>query len=217
MKFAIIACGLLCALPVAHAAPYIRVGSFADVSQESPYFDAVEFAHERGIVEGYDDGTFRPNQTINRAEFVKILIGMSAADLEIDSCMNGAPDDLYYSRPFLFADTPVGAWYLPFVCTAKSRGIVGGYWDGSFRAGNDINVAEAAKIIVQSVGSGALRTGSGPWYAPYISTLEARAALPTELKRVSDPLTRGQMTEIIYRLTKPVTDKPSTTLKAISE
>ena len=43
---------------------------FAD-TEEYQWADSVDFLHHEGIIEGYEDGTFRPNQGINRAEFTK--------------------------------------------------------------------------------------------------------------------------------------------------
>src|SRR5665213_2671719 len=55
----------------AHVPAYASV--FSDVPATDPASVALDDLHTRGIVDGYPDGTFRPNNTINRAEFVKIL------------------------------------------------------------------------------------------------------------------------------------------------
>ena len=47
---------------------------FSDVSSDSQYYEAIEYLQENGIVEGYADGSFRPNQEVNRAEALKIIL-----------------------------------------------------------------------------------------------------------------------------------------------
>ncbi len=49
-------------------------GSFSDVPDDHPYIKAIEYLQNNDIVQGYEDGTFRPEQTINRAEFTKVLL-----------------------------------------------------------------------------------------------------------------------------------------------
>ena len=48
--------------------------TFSDVSTENPLHEAVTYLKERNIIQGYDDGTFKPYQEVNRAEAIKMLI-----------------------------------------------------------------------------------------------------------------------------------------------
>jgi hypothetical protein len=47
---------------------------FTDVPKDYPYYEAINYAKENNIVNGYDDGTFRPDNKISREEFIKIII-----------------------------------------------------------------------------------------------------------------------------------------------
>ena len=49
---------------------------FPDVPNDAWYAKAVEFVTERGLITGYEDGTFRPNDDISRAEVATILMRM---------------------------------------------------------------------------------------------------------------------------------------------
>ena len=49
---------------------YIQI-NFPDVSYDHPFADAIQKLKTRGIVKGYEDGTFKPDQLISRAEFIK--------------------------------------------------------------------------------------------------------------------------------------------------
>ncbi|MBI4129446.1 S-layer homology domain-containing protein [Candidatus Peregrinibacteria bacterium] len=184
-----------------------RITSFSDVPPGHPDFAAVTFLQERRVAQGYPNGTYRPQQSINRAEFVKILME-SRRGLSYLPTANCFPD--------------VGnEWYSPHVCLAKHDGILEGYPDGTFRPESLINVAEAAKIIARTYRM-ALITSDDPrltlyrtaeqnglrgqenpyWWQVFIETLRDAKALP---RGYSDPgfsLTRGGMAQIMYKLLK---------------
>jgi hypothetical protein len=120
---------------------------FDDVSISVWYAPYIIAAKENGIVQGYGN-EFRPNTTINRAEALKILI--EAAGFE------GLEENLYEnysSNPgwwyVFFPDVLIGEWYDKYVAYAKDYGIVSGYEDNTFRAGNPITRAEVAKIVTK--------------------------------------------------------------------
>lgn len=89
----------------------------------------------RGIVEGYPEGDFRPDIVINRAEAVAMLLratGMKPTGTE---------------SPLPFSDIAEDAWYTDILETAVAGTIIEGYADRTFRAGDPITRAEAAKIV----------------------------------------------------------------------
>lgn len=49
------------------------VGQFKDVTKSHYAYDAINFAKDRGIIQGYPDGTFKPNEPITEAQFAKML------------------------------------------------------------------------------------------------------------------------------------------------
>jgi hypothetical protein len=186
---------------------------FSDVDTDSPYYDALSYLKDNGIVSGYPDGSFKPDKTINRAEFVKIVSGSIATPDELSNCAAHYANQADYMLT-LFTDVTfamVGGnapeWYFDYVCIGKLNGFIGGYPDGSFRPANEINFVEAAKIVVEAA---AIETAaSDPWYARYVNLLADRGAIPTSITAFDQKITRGQMAEIMYRLRTKVTDLPS--------
>ncbi|MBE0448254.1 MAG: S-layer homology domain-containing protein [Actinobacteria bacterium] len=85
------------------------------------------------IVNGYPDGTFRPNALITRAEITKIII--EAALIEIDTSGDGFPD------------VPDDHWAIDHILTAANEEIVKGYPDGTFRPNANATRAEASKMV----------------------------------------------------------------------
>jgi len=87
---------------------------------------------EAGVINGYSDGTFRPDNGITRAEFVKIVNGLLGFKVEGSAS---------------FTDVASGEWYAAEVKKAVHEEFVSGYEDGSFRPDKGITRQEAAKII----------------------------------------------------------------------
>lgn len=184
--------------------------NFSDVDENHPNADAIAYVKAQGIVEGYADGTFRPDQNINRAEFIKIIEGATQDADTINACLE---DD----NQRIFSDIPFGAWYEGYVCDAKGRGVIGGYPDGTFRPDARINFAEAAKILV-TVFFGDVsfeKTHSETWYAEYVFQLTGNSIVPLSILKPDQLITRGEMAEMIYRLKAGMFNKPSQTYEEI--
>jgi len=192
------------------------VDVFTDVSPDSPYYEALTYLKDQGIVKGYDDGSYKPNNTINRAEFTKIVVGTIADTQTLNNCESlYTKIDDYNSRVFndvVFVMVAGNAppWYFDYVCVAKHTGLVGGYPDGSFRPATEINFAEAAKIVSEAMNSDTMKAGD-PWYKVYVEYLAQNKAIPTTIGFLDQKITRGEMAEIVYRLKAKVTSKPSLT------
>lgn len=164
-------------------------GWFSDVRGCHSYYPAIRYVKEQGIVRGYPDGTFKPEQPINRAEFATILMGVRGLDGPVCTTIP-------------FNDVDQTAWYARSVNDARCQGTIDGYPDGSFKPGNVINYAESAKIAANAYDL----TISEPnewddrWYAPFSHALLKRFAVPPTVGSYQSSLTRGEMAEMIYRL-----------------
>ena len=112
--------------------------SYTDVAAGSWYNNAVSTLSAMGILGGYEDGSFRPNASITRAEFAKIAV--SFFELEGLDCEN----------PFL--DVAPGAWYAESVAAAAEIGLIEGYEGGLFRPDAPITRAEACTIVNRTLG-----------------------------------------------------------------
>lgn len=84
---------------------------FADADSAAWYAPFVGAAIERKIAGGYPDGTFRPGNTVNRAEYLKLLL--NAAGIATPA-VTTAPYD----------DVPADSWYAPFAAAAKAANLV---------------------------------------------------------------------------------------------
>ncbi len=174
--------GLLLFLNISHAHAF-----FSDTTS-SPYSDAISELRSRGIVEGYPDGTFRPLGSINRAEFLKILIESQFP--------HTVPRDL---RCFTDLETQLPQWYARTTCIAQEMGIVEGFPDGTFRPERTVQLDEALKMALLTFGIIPEKI-SGQWYESYLQEARARGILTSLLSDPSHALTRGEMAELTIAL-----------------
>lgn len=148
--------------------------------------DAIDYLYEKGVVEGYDDGSYAPEGTINRAEFVKILIESKY------------PGQEYGTN--CFPDVGTG-WYAPYVCYAEDLRVIEGYDDGYFKPANEINLAEALKIVLETYEIEFTQySDNWLWYAPYQRTADDLDLLYRIDTDIEHKVTRGEMAQFVYNV-----------------
>jgi hypothetical protein len=204
-------------IPLSLIAVNFTFASFSDVPSSHPNSEAINYVQTQKIVEGYADGTYKPDQLINRAEFTKIIIGTQFPTSEIHTCVENNHTNWQY---VFFPDVSSNAWYAPYICTSKINNIIQGYPEGTFRPANNISFVEAAKIIVIAFGyvvsdpDNLINTEA--WYKPYVQVLANKNAIPSFLTDFSQTITRGEMAEMIWRLKENITDQASANLPGIT-
>lgn len=110
------------------------VSAFSDVSADDWYGTTVATLSAMNIVKGYEDGTFRPNASITRAEFAAIATRFFEE--------TGAA-----YIPGTFTDVTGDEWFAGAIADGVNLGLIGGYEDGSVRPNNAITRAEACAIV----------------------------------------------------------------------
>ncbi len=105
---------------------------FSDVEEGAWYTAYVKYLSNVDIVEGYEDGTFRPNNNITRAEFATI----ASRFFELE----GGQDNN-------FPDVASDHWAKSYIDSAVIKGWLLGYEDGTFRPDQPIKRSEAVTII----------------------------------------------------------------------
>lgn len=119
----------------ARASYRATTNTFSDVKKSDWFNVAVSTLQNAKILDGYDDGTFRPNAPITRAELSKI----AASFYKI------LPDaDADFSDIF-------GHWAEKYIESAHSYGFIDGYPNGTFRPDRLITRAETMKIVNRSL------------------------------------------------------------------
>lgn len=172
--------------------------SFDDVEYDDENYVAVEYLVNIGTLEGYPDGSFQPDKTVNRAELMKILVagqGIAPDESVYKDCYPDVTDD----------------WYAKYVCYATEQDWVSGYPDGTFKPADTVNKVEAVKMLINALGlSDELPdsvseeifsdTDSDEWYAPYLWVADEHGLLEEDgVFGPSDGMERGGIAENIFR------------------
>lgn len=104
---------------------------YSDVKAGDWFNNAVSTLSKAGIIAGYEDGSFRPNGYITRAEFATIAARFF---------------DVTYNGKDLFPDIS-GHWAKDYINQAANKGFVNGYEDGTFKPDRNITRAEAVTMV----------------------------------------------------------------------
>ncbi len=121
-----------------------KVGTFSDIEAGTNVSDAVMKLVGYGVITGYEDGTFKPNDTITRAEFAAVITRFKGiANDSAQNVVTGFSDlDNDDSR----------AWARPYVKAAVDAKIINGFPDGTFRAAEPVTYEQAVKMIICAIG-----------------------------------------------------------------
>ena len=106
--------------------------AFTDVPANQWYAKAVMTLAGKGVISGYPDGTFKPDASITRAEFV--TMAMNFANAEKGTACS-------------FPDVPQNMWYYGAIAGATQNGWISGYPDGTFGPDRYITRAEVTSVI----------------------------------------------------------------------
>ena len=138
-KSAIFTTGHLSLYFVGYDPTAVWVNPFSDVAEGAWYYDAVRYASENGLMGGYGNGKFGPNDNLTRAQFAQILFNKE-----------GRPVVNYLLR---YNDVADGTWYTEAVRWATSQGIAGGYGNGMFGPNDNITREQLAVMLWRYAGS----------------------------------------------------------------
>ncbi len=156
---------------------------------------------KRGIVRGFEDATFRPDQTVTRAEFATMLIRAMAA--------NG----LYTGNAKVrnpFRDINRQHWAYDNVIKAYSLGILAGYPDHSIRANQPVTRAEMAVMVARAKGLYTYKRSRSSyndvsvnfWASPAIESLTSLGYIKGVSYRTFQPQAKTRRAEVVVLLSK---------------
>ncbi|MBI4733332.1 MAG: S-layer homology domain-containing protein, partial [Rubrobacteridae bacterium] len=169
---------------------------FSDILPGSWYADSVSALISRGIIDGYDDGTFKPSKNITREEIAKMIC--LAMNWELVRPVESS-----------FLDVDKDRWSFAYIETAKAHGAISGYPNGTFKPASNLTRAELALIIVKAKGlafdvSGTdfSDVGADHWAYKYIMTARNKGILKGtgNLYYPNDSCTRAEVATAVNRL-----------------
>lgn len=183
--------------------PALRAASFSDIPAGHPFYAAIESLKNLGVVKGYTDGTFRPDQAVNRAEALKMVL--LTAQIQIFP-------GLYQTD---FPDVALSDWFSGYVFYGQNLKVINGNPDGTFAPARQVNKAEFLKMAVLTFGIDispyktvqfALArdiVNVSEWYVPYFNYAKTAGIVLPTIENLLEPgkdLTRAECAEILYKM-----------------
>lgn len=170
---------------------------FKDVGVSDDSYKAISFLKKYGIINGYPDGTFRPDSIVSRVEALKFIL-------------EATNETLVSNGKLPFKDTLSLAWYTDYVATAYDKSIVKGYPDLTFKPANTVNRAEFLKMLLVSMDFQIPDTVSvdvfndvkmNSWYAPYVKFARDANIIDknTRFFYPNEGMTRADVADLIYK------------------
>lgn len=158
----------------------------------------IEKSVKMGFVSGYEDGTFKPDRTITRAEFSKLI--NNALNTNKKASIN-------------FTDVESKDWFYEEIQKSVASGFFSGYENNTFRPSNPIKREEAAKVVSSAIATGGIE-GEGATLLSDYGTIQEWAKIsvnsvynkgyilgyPEGTYRPSKALTRAEAVKIIYEI-----------------
>lgn len=197
------------------AAEPVETAVFTDVDLGHPEYVALKYLKEKGIINGYNDGSFKPDNFINRVEALKIILEANNLINQnyIDSNSLGGEDYKNNMELVSFTDIFKAQWYFPYLKKAVENGVVEGYEDGTFKPTQIVNRAESFKMVMESDGINFGEVVDAPfadvsindWFAKYFNEAKLRQIVYYTMNNTVNPgreLTRSRFAELVYRYLK---------------
>jgi hypothetical protein len=126
--------------------------AFTDVSPDHPYHEAISHLADLDVIDGYNDGTFRPDQPIWRAQFAKMILGADKVEgagdwSSVDEVVEGL------TSPFtdLGPNDPGSLYPHEYIAVAWSKGLTKGVTPTEFAPWREITRAQVVTMAVRAL------------------------------------------------------------------
>ena len=135
--------------------------SYANDIEGTKYEEAIVKLAALDTIKGYEDGSFKPENTITRAELATIItfvLGLQDAA------------DLAKETPTRFSDVKTNEWYTGYINIAANENVISGYPDGTFKPSENVSYSEAVTMLVNALGlKQVVDKSGGTWPSNYMS------------------------------------------------
>ena len=163
----------------------VFAANFDDVAGEACE-DAVNVLTDLGVVNGYEDGTYKPENIVTRAEMAVLVVNALGLEDYVTSTAKSS-----------FTDMSGYGWAEGYIAYAQSLGVISGYGDGTFRPGNTVSYDEAATMLVAALGY-TPESLQGTWPANYVTKAKSLGILDG-IKSGSEGANRGDVAVMLYQ------------------
>lgn len=162
--------------------------AFANEEMEIANSDAVTVVTGFDIMSYYNDGTFRPDETVTRAEMVAIICRLLYYEKQAKSSVGKT----------LFKDVSEDHWASGYINLIESLQIATGYGNGDFGPDDKVTYEQAVKMIITALGGGPLGGCEGGYPAGYIKIASDEGILKNIECNVGDAVNRETVATLVF-------------------
>lgn len=164
-----------------------RVFAFSDI-ETNWYKDSIIGLKDQEIINGFEDGSFHPHDTVSRAEILKII-------------MNAAEKEVIEPKSTCFPDVSVSSWQAKYICSGVKAGITKGYEDFTFRPWNNVTILEVLAFSVRAFDMDLSHLWEGStWYQKYQSHAHKEKIIQKHAYTIDTYASRAEAANIVYRM-----------------
>ena len=162
--------------------------AFTDADKITADFtEAVEYMSEKNIIGGFPDGTFKPKDTLTRAQAAKIICTVLEGADKVDAITATAS----------FADVPADHWAAKYVGYCADKGIVSGVGNNKFDPNGKLIGAAFAKMLLVAYGADGSKFTGENWIINVQKTMREKG-MSYKVGATSDPMMREQACQMAY-------------------
>ena len=181
---------LVCLIVLSMNSIVLAKGSLTDI-EDTKYESAVKALEVLNIVDGYEDGEYKANKLVTRAEMAKLLVIATGKDNTAKISLNAST----------FNDVAANHWALGYINVASQCGFINGYPDGSFKPDETINYAEAATMALRALGYDIALEGRGTWPTNYLGKAQELEIFDgVDFDTYLDGVTRGNTAIFMWNM-----------------
>lgn len=168
----------------------LPVFAYTDVA-DSDYAAAIAHLSGLGVVDGYEDGSYKPEKVVTRAEMAKLLVVALGLDAGAD-LLTGESE---------FADVATSHWAIGFINVATQYGLIKGDGDGNFRPDDTVNYAEVATMALRALNYTKVVEEKGQWPTNYLNKAnELKLFEDVAEFKASEGAKRGEVAQILWNM-----------------
>ena len=184
--------------------PASAADTFSDVTDKKTAQN-VEILHLLGVIDGNGAGQFRPNDTLTRAEFCKMLVVMMGGD-----------EAARYKTVTIFPDVRASHWAAGYINYAvRGQKLLAGLPDGTFRPDSNVTYGQAATILMRLLGYSDKDTG-GIWPDGYIALAKETGVSAGVNLSGNSAITRAQAAQMFVNVLGAKSTSSSTNKEGVT-
>lgn len=168
--------------------PFSQTIAFSDI-ETSFHKQAIWELEEQKLVSGYEDGSFKPRETISREEILKLIFQLSES--EVDTEQTGC-----------FGDVNSDMWSEKYICSWNTLEIVKGFEDGTFRPFEKVTFLEALAFSARAFELDIPEDDSEEWFEKYRDFMDEKNIFPKHSYTRDTFINRWQAAELLLALKK---------------